>query len=235
MNNNVIKLTGIHKSFYHGESELKVLQEIDFSVNSGDMIAILGQSGSGKSTLLSIMGLLDEADSGEYLLCGQNVNALSAYQLSQLRNQHIGWVFQNFNLIADMTVTDNLLLPLRFNPLISKLEHDAKITQVLHKVGLGDKQDFYPAQLSGGQQQRVAIARALICDPDILLCDEPTGNLDSTNSDNVMALLVGLHKEGRTVLIITHDPDVAAHCQQAFKIHDGQILALAQEAFRHAI
>ncbi|WP_223292965.1 MULTISPECIES: ABC transporter ATP-binding protein [Shewanella] len=235
MSNCVIELKGLNRSFINGAGENHVLKQIDFSVNSGDMVAILGQSGSGKSTLLSIMGLLDKADSGQYLLCGQDVSTLSTYQLSQLRNGHIGWVFQNFNLIADMTVTENLTVPLRFNQSVNRVDYEAKIDEVLSKIGLDDKKSFFPAELSGGQQQRVAIARALICQPDIILCDEPTGNLDSANSDNVMELLSGLNQEGRTVLIITHDPAVAAYCHKAYKICDGEIQAILQQGFKHAV
>ncbi|WP_257985329.1 ABC transporter ATP-binding protein [Shewanella sp. GutCb] len=235
MNNCVMKLTGLNKSFTNAAGNNHVLKHIDFAVYSGDMVAILGQSGSGKSTLLSIMGLLDKADSGSYLLCNQDVSSFSAYQFSQLRNSHIGWVFQNFNLIADMTVVENLSVPLRFNKSVNRVDYEAMIDDVLQKVGLGDKKSFYPAELSGGQQQRVAIARALICHPDIILCDEPTGNLDSTNSNNVMELLSALHQEGKTVLIITHDPDVAAYCQKAYKIHDGVIAAVSPLEFKHAV
>lgn len=235
MNNCVISLTDLNKSFINGAGSNHVLKQVNFSVYSGEMVAILGQSGSGKSTLLSIMGLLDTADSGHYHLCGQDVSSFSAYQMSQLRNSHIGWVFQNFNLIADMTVAENLSVPLRFNSSIKQADYEAKINQVLDDVGLREKTAFYPAELSGGQQQRVAIARALICQPDILLCDEPTGNLDSSNSNNVMELLSTLHQEGKTVLIITHDPDVAAYCQKAYKIHDGEIAAVSPLEFKHAV
>ncbi len=235
MNNCVIELTDLNKSFSNGAGNNHVLKQVNFSVHSGEMVAILGQSGSGKSTLLSIMGLLDTADSGHYHLCGQDVTTFSTYQLSQLRNNHIGWVFQNFNLIADMTVTENLSVPLRFNTRIKAVDYQAKVNDVLQKVGLSEKAAFYPAELSGGQQQRVAIARALICQPDILLCDEPTGNLDSSNSNNVMELLSALHQEGKTVLIITHDSEVAAYCQKAYKINDGEITAASPLEFKHAV
>ncbi|WP_394204220.1 ABC transporter ATP-binding protein [Shewanella waksmanii] len=235
MSNCVIELSGLNKSFTNGAGSHHVLKKIDLSVVSGEMIAILGQSGSGKSTLLSIMGLLDTADSGRFLLCDQNVSTFSAYQMSLLRNKHIGWVFQNFNLIADMTVAENLAVPLRFNPSIKQSEFTSKINQVLQKVGLADKQAFYPAELSGGQQQRVAIARALICQPDILLCDEPTGNLDSLNSNKIMALLGDLHKEGKTVVIITHDPEVADFCQKAYRLYDGEIAPASAQEFKHAV
>ncbi|GIU49314.1 ABC transporter ATP-binding protein [Shewanella algidipiscicola] len=235
MNDSVMKLTGLNKSFINGAGNNHVLKQVDFSVYSGEMVAILGQSGSGKSTLLSIMGLLDKADSGQYFLCDHDVNTLSDYQLSLLRNKHIGWVFQNFNLIADMTVGENLSVPLRFNKSISRVDYEVRIDDVLRQVGLQDKKLFYPAELSGGQQQRVAIARALICQPDIILCDEPTGNLDSTNSDNVMELLSALNREGKTVLIITHDPAVAACCQKAYKIHDGEVASMSPMEFKHAV
>lgn len=235
MNNCVIELSNLNKSFVNGAGGNHVLKQVNLAVLSGEMVAILGQSGSGKSTLLSIMGLLDSADSGKYHLCGQDVSTFSAYQMSQLRNNHIGWVFQNFNLIADMTIAENLAVPLSFNPEIKPTDYQTKISNVLQKVGLSDKTAFYPNELSGGQQQRVAIARALICQPDIILCDEPTGNLDSSNSNNVMELLCALHQEGRTVLIITHDPAVAAYCQKAYKIHDGEIAKVSSQEFKHAV
>ena len=235
MTNTVISLTGLNKSFQHHSGDNSVLKQISLQIKTGEMIAILGTSGSGKSTLLSILGLLDVADTGSYQLCNQDVSALSAYQLSQLRNQHIGWVFQNFNLIADMTVAENLAVPLRFNPAIKATQYSERINDVLAKVGLSDRASFYPDQLSGGQQQRVAIARALICQPDILLCDEPTGNLDSNNAAKIMTLLGNLHKEGKTVLIITHDNTVAACCQKAYKMHDGELSPLEDEEYRRVV
>lgn len=235
MSESVIKLVGLNKSFIHRAGNNHVLKQINLQINAGEMVAILGQSGSGKSTLLSILGLLDIADSGSYYLCNQDVKSLSAYQLSQLRNQHVGWVFQNFNLIADMTVSENLTVPLRFNDSIKPSEYDRRVADVLAKVGLSDRCSFYPDELSGGQQQRVAIARALICQPDILLCDEPTGNLDSTNSNKIMDLLCSLHKEGRTVLIITHDSTVAACCQKAYNMVDGTLQLLSAQEFKHAV
>ena len=235
MSKAVIKLTDLNKSFSQRAGNNHVLKQSNLQVDVGEMVAILGQSGSGKSTLLSILGLLDVADSGCYYLCNHDVKSLSAYQLSQLRNQHVGWVFQNFNLIADMTVSENLMVPLRFNDAIKASEYANRVADVLSKVGLSDRCSFYPDELSGGQQQRVAIARALICQPDILLCDEPTGNLDSTNSRKVMDLLCDLHKEGRTVLIITHDSTVAACCQKAYSMVDGKLQLMSEQEFKYAV
>lgn len=233
--NKVIQLANLAKSFTHKAGSNQVLNQVNLDVDSGDMVAIVGQSGSGKSTLLSIIGLLDVASSGEFFLCGTDVSSLSSYQLSQLRNRHIGWVFQNFNLISDMTVAENLAVPLTFNTDILKAEYASLIETVLDKVGLSDRSSYYPDELSGGQQQRVAIARALICSPDILLCDEPTGNLDEDNSKKIMELLSALNREGRTILLITHDKEVAAACSKTYQINMGGLeLAQAQE-FKHAV
>lgn len=235
MTDAVIQLNNLNKSFNHSSGSNHVLKDINLKVNSGEMVAIVGQSGSGKSTLLSILGLLELADKGSYELCNQNTRELSEFQLSQLRNQHIGWVFQNFNLIADMTVVENLTAPLRFNKKVKPSEYSQLIQDVLSKVDLTDKKDFFPDELSGGQQQRVAIARALICKPDILLCDEPTGNLDSENSQKIMDLLCELNKEGRTVLIITHDERVALCCQRAYKMSDGILCAVHNQDLKRVV
>lgn len=235
MNNNVITLSGLNKSFKHQSGDNPVLKQINLQIKTGEMIAILGASGSGKSTLLSILGLLDIADTGNYKLCNQDVSALSAYQLSQLRNQHIGWIFQNFNLIADMTVAENLAVPLRYNTAVNSAQYAERINNVLTLVELADRSSFYPDELSGGQQQRVAIARALICEPDILLCDEPTGNLDSSNAAKIMSLLGDLHKKGKTILIITHDNTVAECCEKAYKMHDGELSPLEDEEYKRAV
>ncbi|GHF97947.1 ABC transporter ATP-binding protein [Thalassotalea marina] len=219
----IISVQNLSKSFAQTGQPLNVLHQVNMDVFERDMLAIVGPSGSGKSTLLSLLGLLDEPSSGHYMLCNSNVETLSNYQKSRLRNENIGWVFQNFNLIEDMTVAENIQLPLRFNKNIAKAEYAKRTTDVLAKVGLPDKANAYPAQLSGGQQQRISIARALVTQPDILLCDEPTGNLDSENSAAIMALFKSLNDSGVTIVIITHSDDVANDCHQIYQMKDGHL------------
>ena len=218
MNKPIIATKKLSKLFGHGNNQQKVLNDVSFSIFSGEMVAIVGPSGSGKSTLLSIVGLLDQQTSGEYQLCGQEINSLSTYQKSVLRNKHIGWIFQNFNLIGDMTVAENIILPLTFDKSLKKSQYHKKVTNVLAKVGLLEKINCYPSELSGGQQQRVAIARALISDPEILLCDEPTGNLDSENAQLIMQLFHDFHRENCTILLITHSAEISEQCQKIYSI-----------------
>lgn len=219
----LISLRNICKSFDSDIKKIDVLKQINLNVHRGESISVVGKSGSGKSTLLSIIGLLESSSSGEYQLCGSNIKTLSHHQLSILRNRHLGWVFQNFHLVADLTVAKNIALPLRYNSTIPSSQYRDLVQQQLERVGLLDKADSYPAQLSGGQQQRVAIARALITAPDILLCDEPTGNLDSHNSDNIMSLLLDLNKGGTTLLLVTHDQQLADLCCRKIRLVDGAI------------
>lgn len=223
----LIDIRQASKVFTQGKLQLPVLQALDFQVTRGEFVAIEGRSGSGKSTLLSIIGLLDSFSAGEYLLLGQSVPGLSAYQHSVLRNRHIGWVFQNFNLISSMTVAENVSLPLRYLAGVKAADYRSRAAQVLAQVELSDKLDAYPEQLSGGQQQRVAIARALITNPSLLLADEPTGNLDSQSAELVMNLLTRLHQDGATVLMVTHDPQLAARAQRRLYLADGQFVATA--------
>lgn len=220
--NTLIALNNVQKAFDPSPNQA-VLKDINLTIEDGESIAILGPSGSGKSTLLSIIGLLDEPCSGEYLLREQNVTSLSRKQKSQLRNQHIGWIFQNFNLIASMTVLENVVQPMRFHRDIKAKDYIARAKKVLEKVGLADKLDSTPDKLSGGQQQRVAIARALVNDPALILADEPTGNLDQKTGEEVMNLLLSLSKKGTTLLVVTHDEKVAACCQRKIHILDGQV------------
>lgn len=220
--NTLIALNCVHKTFDQSVNQA-VLKDINLTIVDGESIAILGPSGSGKSTLLSIIGLLDEPCSGEYLLRKQNVTSLSRHQKSQLRNQHIGWIFQNFNLIASMTVLENVVQPMRFNRDIKPQDYIARAKKVLEEVGLADKLESTPDKLSGGQQQRVAIARALVNDPALILADEPTGNLDQKTGEEVMNLLMSLSKKGTTLLVVTHDEQIAACCQRKIRILDGQV------------
>lgn len=223
----LIDIRQASKVFTQGKLQLPVLQALDFQVTRGEFVAIEGRSGSGKSTLLSIIGLLDSFSAGEYLLLGQSVPGLSAYQHSVLRNRHIGWIFQNFNLISSMTVAENVSLPLRYLAGVKAADYRSRAAQVLAQVELSDKLDAYPEQLSGGQQQRVAIARALITNPSLLLADEPTGNLDSQSAEIVMNLLTRLHQDGATVLMVTHDPQLAARAQRRLYLADGQFVVTA--------
>lgn len=223
MENELIRLQQLNKVFRQGPVETVVLTDIDLQLHDGECVAITGASGSGKSTLLSIIGLLDSASSGHYFLRGQPVTSLNRQQQSQLRNQHIGWIFQNFNLIADLSALENVVLPLRFNATVPASNYQQRASQVLERVGLGHKLHAKPGELSGGQQQRVAIARALVNNPSLLLADEPTGNLDSATGQGIVELLLQLAAGGATVLLVTHDPQVAAQCHRTIKLTDGRL------------
>lgn len=220
------------KSFRQGKLTIPVLHQLDLSVERGEFVALEGRSGSGKSTLLSIIGLLDQFSSGEYLLLGQSVYKLSAYQQSVLRNRDIGWIFQNFNLIADMTVAENIMLPLRYLSGVKRSSFQERVKQVLAQVELADKYQSYPEQLSGGQQQRVAIARALVTQPSLLLADEPTGNLDTESADIVFNILQQQHRQGATILLVTHEPALAARCQRRLQLHDGRFAVETPQLMR---
>ncbi len=220
----LIDIRAASKAFQQGKLTIGVLHQLDLQIRRGEFVAIEGRSGSGKSTLLSVIGLLDSFSSGQYLLLGTPVPGLSLYQQSVLRNRHIGWIFQNFNLISDMTVAENVCLPLRYLPGVKSSEFRQKALQALTQVELADKLDAYPEQLSGGQQQRVAIARAIITNPGLLLADEPTGNLDSASADIIFQLLQRLHQQGATVLMVTHDPELAARAQRRLLLTDGRFV-----------
>jgi len=217
MNDKLIKISALRKKFQSSD----VLSGIDIDVAKGEFVAIKGASGSGKSTLLSIIGLLEDYDKGEYLLNGSCVKSITEKQKSQIRNNTLGWIFQNFNLIGDMTVAENVALPLKYANV--KCNKKECVNSVLAQVGLLDKYNAYPDQLSGGQQQRIAIARALITNPDLILADEPTGNLDSFNGKNIVEILKQLNKLGKTIILITHDDAVAQQAQRTIEITDGNI------------
>lgn len=221
MSDTLIEMKSLSKVFGNGKTQFKALDGVDLTIQRGEFVALEGASGSGKSTLLSIIGLLDTQSMGEYSLAGYPVHKLSSYQRATLRNQHVGWVFQNFNLVNDMTVLENVMLPLRYHPLIEKAQFEERALQSLRQVNIEDKTENYPSELSGGQQQRVAIARALVTEPDLILADEPTGNLDSTTSDQILALLESLHANGATILMVTHDQKVAARCKRRLQLEDG--------------
>jgi putative ABC transport system ATP-binding protein len=223
----MIKLRKISKSYQRpGEGELKVLNDIDFEVERGEFVAIVGPSGSGKSTLMNILGLLDTADSGDYQLAGSEVSSLTATELARTRNRTIGFVFQQFHLLPRTTATENVELPLVYSD-SSSISGDTrkKAIDALCRVGLEERLTHYPSELSGGQQQRVAIARALINDPDIILADEPTGNLDQAAGGQIMDLFRELNDAGSTILLITHDTQLASQASRVVHIDDGQLTA----------
>ncbi len=219
----LIQMVGVGKVFVTDEVETHALSDIHLEIAKGDYVAIGGPSGCGKSTLLAIMGLLDTPTSGRYILGETPVETLSVAQRAKLRNQAIGFIFQNFNLIGDLTVFENVELPLVYRD-SSPSERRTKVREALEKVGMEHRTNHYPAQLSGGQQQRVAVARALVGDPLILLADEPTGNLDSRNGEAVMNLLEELHGNGATICMVTHDPRYTEHARRVVHLFDGRVV-----------
>ena len=219
----VVKLSKIDKIYKTGEVSFQALKNINLQVKKGEFIAIIGASGSGKSTVMHIIGLLDKPTRGLYELDGENTSDLKEDDLAQIRNKKIGFVFQAFNLLARTSALNNVALPLMYGGIkISQRELLAK--EKLEQVGLGDKLESYPNQLSGGEQQRVAIARALVTAPDLLLADEPTGNLDSKSGAEIMQIFKKLHKEGKTIITITHENNIARHAGRIIRIKDGQII-----------
>ncbi len=218
----MIELKNVCKSFKLGDQVVKALGNINFSVRKGEFVAIIGPSGSGKSTMMNILGLLDVADSGEYLLDDLSIKEASDSTLADIRNKKIGFIFQSFNLLPKMNALENVQVPLMYRG-ISKKESQKKAYEYLEKVGLKGREKHMPSQLSGGQQQRVAIARALIGEPEIILADEPTGALDSKTGHEVMDLLQELNREGQTIILITHDINVANKAKRILKMMDGKL------------
>jgi putative ABC transport system ATP-binding protein len=223
MSEPLIALTGIKKVFYTDEVETHALSDIHLEIRKGEYIAIAGPSGCGKTTLLSILGLLDPPTDGSYTLDGQPVSRLTAAERARVRNRQIGFIFQAFNLIGDLTVYENVELPLTYRGMPAE-ERRTRVQAALERVGMSHRMKHFPAQLSGGQQQRVAVARAVAGDPAILLADEPTGNLDSTNGEAVMELLRELHREGATICMVTHDPRYARHADRSIHLFDGRVV-----------
>ena len=220
----MIQIKKLSKIFQTEEVETKALHEVSITINQGDFVTIMGSSGSGKSTLLNIVGLLDSASSGSYELLNQEMIGLKEQQKSKVRKENIGFVFQNFNLIDELSVYDNIELPLIYNN-VSASERKDKVEKIAERLGISHRLKHYPQQLSGGQQQRVAVARALINDPKIILADEPTGNLDSKNGNEVMELLTDLHAQGATILMVTHSDYDASFSQRTIFMKDGIILS----------
>ena len=222
-NKPLIHMQGIKKVFYTDEVETHALADVHFEIKKGEYVAISGPSGCGKTTLLSILGLLDVPSGGEYELNGMAVANLAPAERARVRNRQIGFIFQAFNLIGDLTVYENVELPLTYRGM-SAAERKKRVTEALERVGMSHRMKHYPSQLSGGQQQRVAVARAVAGDPVILLADEPTGNLDSTNGEAVMELLRELHRGGATICMVTHDPRYARHADRSIHLFDGRVV-----------
>ncbi len=220
----VIEIHDLVKVYQMGEVEVRALDGVDLLVDQGEFIAVMGPSGSGKSTLMNIVGCLDRPTSGTYILDGVDVSKLSRDERAVIRNAKIGFVFQSFNLLARTSALENVELPLLYGEFgwMSEQRHHAA-RAALQRVGLGGREGHYPSQLSGGQQQRVAIARALVTNPAILLADEPTGNLDSRTSEEIMGIFQQLNEEGKTIVLITHEPDIAQHAKRIVHVRDGRI------------
>ncbi len=219
----VIEVHDLQRTYTVGTQEVRAVRGIDLTVERGEYVAIMGTSGSGKSTLMNMLGCLDTPTAGSYSLNGTEVSSFTDDQLAAIRNREIGFVFQTFNLLARSTAAQNVELPLVYAG-IKGSERRERVQEALAAVSLTDRADHKPNELSGGQRQRVAIARALVCRPSLLLADEPTGNLDSGTSEEIMEIFAHLNADGHTVLIVTHEPDIAEHCRRVIRLHDGRIV-----------
>ena len=229
----MIELQGVVKRYVLGEETVHALAGVDLHIGRNEYVALIGPSGSGKSTLMNIIGCLDTVSEGRYILNGRDTSSLSEEELASVRNREIGFVFQSFHLLPRQTALQNVKQPLVYRRL-PPAERRERAAEALRKVGLGDRLDHRPNQLSGGQRQRVAVARALVGEPSILLADEPTGNLDSRTSAEIMALFDALHAQGQTVVVVTHEPDIAAHCRRTIRVFDGRIVEDYQNPARAA-
>jgi putative ABC transport system ATP-binding protein len=228
MNEHIIKVENLTKVYGSGEIAVRALDCVDLTIDEGEFVAIMGPSGSGKSTLMNILGCLDRPTEGHYWLGGEDVSRLNKTQLARVRNHKIGFVFQSYNLLPRTSALKNVMLPLLYNTNgssgVNAAERQEVAEEALKIVGLSDRMHHRPNELSGGQQQRVAIARALVNDPLIILADEPTGNLDSRSAEEIVAILCELHERGRTIVMITHEPDMAAHAQRVIELRDGRVV-----------
>ena len=227
MNQSVIDIQGITKTYVNGKLSVPVLHGIDLQVNKGEFVSIMGPSGSGKSTFMNILGCLDRPTTGSYRLNGDEVATLSDDELAFVRNKQIGFVFQSFNLLTKLTAVENVALPMIYAGM-NKKERNERAAALLSSVGLGDRMDHLPSELSGGQRQRVAIARALANNPAIIMADEPTGNLDSKSTIDVMNIFRGLYDEGRTIILVTHEPEIATYASRNVVLRDGLIVEDSQ-------
>ena len=227
MNQSVIDIQGITKTYVNGKLSVPVLHGIDLQVNKGEFVSIMGPSGSGKSTFMNILGCLDRPTTGSYRLNGDEVATLSDDELAFVRNKQIGFVFQSFNLLTKLTAVENVALPMIYAGM-NKKERNERAAALLSSVGLGDRMDHLPSELSGGQRQRVAIARALANNPAIIMADEPTGNLDSKSTIDVMNIFRGLYEEGRTIILVTHEPEIATYASRNVVLRDGLIVEDSQ-------
>ena len=219
----LIELKDIQKTYRIGDSEYPVLKGIDLNIESGEFIALMGPSGSGKSTLLNIVGCLDRPTSGHFNLLGQDVSRTSDDELARLRREDLGFIFQTFNLIGRISVLKNVEVPMMLHGL-PRVERKARALKLLEGMNIAHRADFSPPNISGGERQRVAIARALANDPKIIIADEPTGNLDLKNSDEVMKILTNLNRDGRTIIMVTHNPEITENCSRVIRLRDGRIL-----------
>lgn len=218
----IIQTEKLVRNFRLGKQIIHVLKELQFSINKNEYVALMGPSGSGKSTLMNILGCLDTPSSGKYILNKQDVSSLSDDELAEIRNKEIGFVFQTFNLLPRSSALDNVALPLVYAGM-GKEEREKRALEVLEQVGLGDRVQHKPNELSGGQRQRVAVARAMVNKPSIILADEPTGNLDSKTSYEIMALFDNIHRQGNTIILVTHEEDIAQHAHRIIRLKDGEI------------
>ena len=234
VNPELVQLHDVSKVYVMGDVEVHALRKVSLTIRQGDFVAVMGASGSGKSTLMNIVGCLDRPTAGDYHLAGQSVAGLSAPDLAQIRNKVIGFVFQNFNLLTRTTAVDNVELPLTYTDTPARERH-ARATEALERVGLGDRMHHFTNQMSGGQMQRVAIARALVTKPRLILADEPTGNLDSRTSVEIMALFQELGRAGMTIVLVTHEPDISGYAARVLVMKDGRIRSDTRQTPREAV
>jgi len=220
----MIEIHSIKKQFKNGEEIVTAIDDVSLTIKQNEFVAVMGSSGSGKSTLMNVLGCLDTPTSGKYLLDGKDVASLTDDELSQIRNEHIGFIFQTFHLLPKLDVVENVKLPLRYST-INVDEANRRALDLIERVGLSHRKNHKPFEMSGGQRQRVAIARALINKPSVILADEPTGNLDSQTSKEIMHLLTELHEDGQTIVMVTHENDIAAYAQRTIRMQDGKIIS----------